>query len=140
MNRTSAVLAGVAVVVATGVSGCSQPEISGKQNASVTINGSDQGKTEDVRCNQQESTWFVDVRQVASTATAIVEVKGDEAIPQTVEIRGFGGFTGGYWEGGQTNANASLANHTFTIAGTAYGLTTGNPQAGPATFKIVARC
>jgi hypothetical protein len=140
MNRTSAAVAGVAVVLVTGVSGCAQPEISGKQNASVTINGRDQGKTEDVRCTQQETTWFVDIRQVASTVSAIVEVKGDEAIPQTVDIRGFGGFTGGYWEGGQTTANANLANHTFTIAGTAYGLMAGNPQAGPAQFKIVARC
>ena len=49
-------------------------------------------------CSQPESR---------SEASAIVDVEGDKTTVQTVEIRGFGGFTGSYWPGGEP-ANAYL--------------------------------
>ena len=137
-NRAASAAAAIAVLL--GVAGCSQPEIRSEANASVTIDGKDQGKTQEVRCNQLQSSWFLDIRQVASSATAIVDLQGDKALVQTVEIRGFGGFTGSYWHGGDQTAEATFSNQTFTISGTASGLTTGNPKPGPVKFKIVARC
>jgi ipoprotein LpqH len=130
---------GVIALLIAGVAGCSQPESRSEASASVTIDGKDQGKTRDVRCNQLQSSWFVEIRQVASSASAIVDVEGDKATVQTVEIRGFGGFTGSYWPGGEP-ANATFMNRTFTISGTASGVQTGSPIPGPVTFKIVARC
>ena len=131
---------GLIAFLIAGVAGCSQPEIRSQVSASVTIDGKDQGKTQDVRCNQLQSSWFVEVRQVASSATAIVDVEGDKATVQTVEIRGFGGFTGSYWHGGDRTADATFMNRTFTITGTASGVKTGSPIPGPVAFKIVAKC
>lgn len=138
-NRAASAAAASAVLLA-GVAGCSQQVIRSQAIASVTIDGRDQGKTQEVRCNQLQSSWFLDIRQVASSATAIVDVQGDKAQVQTVEIRGFGGFTGSYWQGGEHTADATFMNQTFMISGTASGLKTGNPRPGPVTFKIVARC
>ena len=135
-----AALAAVLAVALTGVAGCSQQEIRSQAGASVTIDGKDQGKTQDIKCNQLQSSWFLDIRQVASTATAIVDLEGDKAVVQSVEIRGFGGFTGSYWRGGDQSADATFSNETFTISGTASGLTDGNPKSGPVKFKIIAKC
>ncbi|MFZ0831517.1 MAG: lipoprotein LpqH [Mycobacterium sp.] len=137
-NRV-AFAAALAVALA-GVAGCSQQEIRSQAGASVTIDGKDQGKTQDIKCSQLQSSWFLDIRQVASTATAIVDLEGDKAVLQSVKIRGFGGFTGSYWRGGDQSADATFSNQTFTISGTASGLTAGNPKSGPVTFKIVAKC
>ncbi|MGE5697392.1 MAG: lipoprotein LpqH [Candidatus Sericytochromatia bacterium] len=128
------------VVALLLVTGCSSQEIRSQANASVTIDGKDQGKTQDVRCNQLQSSWFLDIRQVGSTATAIVDLQGDKAQVQTVDIQGFGGFTGSYWQGGDQTADATFTNQTFTISGTASGVKTGNPRPSPVTFKIVAKC
>lgn len=138
MRARSVSAAGVIAVLI--LAGCSQPEVQSQAGASVTIDGKDQGKTQEVRCNQFQTSWFLDIRQVASSATAIVDVEGDEATVQTVEIRGFGGFNGSYWHGGDHTADATFMNRTFTITGTASGMKTGAPAPGPVTFKIVARC
>jgi lipoprotein LpqH len=137
---SKAASAAAAIAALLAVAGCSQPEIRSEAGASVTIDGKDQGKTQDVRCNQQQSSWFLDIRQVASTATAIVDLQGDKALVETVEIRGFGGFTGSYWHGGDQTAEATFANQTFTISGTASGRRTGDPKSAPVKFQIVARC
>lgn len=138
MNTRAASAA--AVVALLLVCGCSSQEIRSQAQASVTIDGKDQGKTLDVRCNQLQSSWFLDIRQVGSTASAIVDVQGDKAEVQTVDIQGFGGFTGSYWKGGDQRADATFMNQTFTISGTASGVKTGDPRPAPVTFKIVAKC
>jgi Mycobacterium 19 kDa lipoprotein antigen len=129
-----------AVLLLTVVAGCSQPEMRSQANASVTIDGKDQGKTLNIRCNQFQSSWFLDIADTNARASAIVDIDGDKATAETVKIRGFGGFTGGYWQGGDYTADARLMNQTFTIAGTAYGMKAGDTKPGTLTFTITARC
>jgi hypothetical protein len=140
MRRRSAALTPITIVLVVGGAGCSQPEIRSEANASVTIDGIDQGRTSEVTCSQLQSSWFLDIRQVASSVTAIVDRTGDKASAETVDFRGFGGFTGSYWQGGAHTADATFANQTFTISGTASGVRAGSPKPVTATFKIVARC
>jgi len=140
MDKRAACAAAVIALLLAGVAACSQPEIRSQASASVTVDGKDQGKTQDVRCNQLQSSWFLDIRQVGSSATAIVDLQGDKATVQTVKIQGFGGFTGSYWHGGEQTADATFSNRTFTISGTASGVKTGDPKPGPVTFRVVAKC
>jgi Mycobacterium 19 kDa lipoprotein antigen len=140
MKRRSAAAAGVMFLLIAGVPGCAQQEVRSKANASIAIDGTEQGKTDEVNCNQSQSTWFVDIRQVASTAKAIVDVEGEKAVVQTVDIQGFGGFNGSYVHGSDATADATFANRTFTINGTASGVKTGSPKQVTTNFKIVARC
>ena len=140
MKRRSTASAGITIILVVAGAGCSQPVIRSEANASVIIDGNDQGRTSDVTCSQLQSSWFLDIRQVASSLTAIVDRAGDKATAETVDIRGFGGFTGSYWQGGDHTADATFMNQTFTIAGTASGVKAGSPKPVTATFKIVARC
>lgn len=140
MEKRIAALAGITIVLLPIVLGCSQPQVASQASASVTIDGQDQGKTNDVRCNQLQSSWFLDIRQVAASARAIIDRNGDKATVETVDIRGFRGFTGSYWQGGDSTADATFANQTFTISGTATGVKAGSPKPAKATFKIIARC
>jgi hypothetical protein len=126
--------------VLASVGGCSQPAIQSQSNASISIDGQDQGRTTDIRCNQLQSSWFIDLRQVAATARAIVDRAGDKTTVDTVDIRGFGGFTGSYWRDGNDTASATYSNETFTITGTASGFKAGSTKPVSAKFKIVARC
>jgi hypothetical protein len=124
----------------TVVGGCSEPEMRSRANATVTIDGKDQGKTLNITCNQFQSSWFLDIADTNASASAIVDIDGDKATAETVKIRGFGGFTGSYWQGGDYTADTRLMNQTFTITGTAYGMKAGDPKPGTSTFKITARC
>jgi Mycobacterium 19 kDa lipoprotein antigen len=129
-----------AVLLLTVVVGCSQPEMRSQANATVTIDGKDQGKTLIIRCKQFQSSWFLDIADTSARVSAIVDIDGDKATAETVKIRGFGGFTGSYWQGGDYTTDARLMNQTFTIAGTAYGMKAGDTKPGTSTFTITARC
>jgi ipoprotein LpqH len=135
----SARAAGVLLIAVAGVGGCGH-EIRSQANASVNIDGKDQGQELTVRCNQLQSSWFLDIGDNGSSARAIVDVVGDKVEVQSVEIRGYGGFTGSYWKGGNQTADATLANRRFTISGTASGLKSGVSGTVTTPFKITARC
>jgi lipoprotein LpqH len=137
--RNTAV-AGALVVALAGVAGCTEQEVRSQAKASVTIDGKDQGQALTIRCNQLQSSWFLEIGDTNASATAIVTVAGDKATAETVQIRGFGGFTGSNWQDTDQSADASLTNRTFTITGTASGMMNGDPKAATAKFKIVARC
>jgi len=134
------ILLAATTIALIATAGCSQQEIRSEATASIRIDGQDQGKTTDVFCNQQQSSWFIDIRQVGASARAIIDRAADKATVETVDIRGFGGFTGSYWQGGNDTADASFRNQTFTINGTASGLKTGTSAPAKAKFQIVARC
>ena len=140
MTPRPILLAATTTILIATVGGCAQQEIRSEANASIRIDGQDQGKTTDVICNQQQSSWFIDIRQVGASARAIVDRAADKATVETVDIRGFGGFTGSYWQGGNDTADASFRNQTFTINGTASGVKNGSSAPAKAKFQIVARC
>jgi lipoprotein LpqH len=131
--------AGILLIAVVSVAGCSE-EIRSQSNALVSIDGKDQGQALTVRCNQAQSSWFVDIGDNKSSASAIIDVVGDKVEVQTVTIRGYGGFTGSYYKGGDQTADATLANRRFTISGTASGLKTGVSGTVTTSFKITARC
>jgi Mycobacterium 19 kDa lipoprotein antigen len=135
----SARAVGILLIAAACVAGCSQ-EIRSQANATVSIDGKDQGQALTVRCNQSQSSWFFDIGDNKSNASAIVDVVGDKVEVQTVTIRGYGGFTGSYYKGGEQTADANLTNRRFTISGTASGLKTGVSGTVTTPFKITARC
>ncbi|MBV8965642.1 MAG: lipoprotein LpqH [Mycobacteriaceae bacterium] len=129
-----------AAVLLTVLAGCAQPEVRSHAHASVTVDDKDQGKLLTISCNQFQSSWFLDITDANASAKAIVDMNGDKASVETVEIRGFNGFTGSYWQGGTGTADAKLMNQTFTITGTADGMKAGETKPGTATFTITARC
>ena len=140
MGKRSLLVTAVVLAVAAASAACGQQEVRSRANASVSIDGKDQGNTADITCGQLESSYFFDIGRGKTSAKAIVEVDGDKVIPQSVQINGFGGFTGSYWQGGEYSADAKLANQTFTITGTASGIKMGTSGTSTATFKIVVRC
>lgn len=140
MTRRPTLIAAAMVILIVGAGGCSQPQIQSEANASVWVDGQDQGKTTDVVCNQQQSTWFIDVRQVGASARAMVDRTSEGTTAETVDIRGFGGFTGSYWKGGADTVDAGYENQKFTISGTASGFKTGSSKPVTAKFRIVVRC
>jgi lipoprotein LpqH len=131
--------AGVLLIAVASIAGCTQ-EVRSQANASVSIDGKDQGQALTVRCNQSQSSWFLDIGDNKSSASVIVDVVGDKVEVQTVTIRGYGGFTGSYYKGGAQTADASLTNRRFTISGTASGLKKGVSGTVTTPFKITARC
>ncbi|HZQ31846.1 MAG TPA: lipoprotein LpqH [Mycobacterium sp.] len=137
MNRRCVAVATLLLLVVTG---CSGRQVAGQANASISIDGQSQGQAQTVRCNQAQSSWFIDIGNNGSSASAIVDVTGGKVNVDTVTIRGYGGFTGGYWKGGEQSADATLSNLKFTISGTATGLKTGTPGSVDAKFKIDAHC
>jgi Mycobacterium 19 kDa lipoprotein antigen len=140
VEKRSLIVAAVVVAVAAGSAACGQTEVRSRSSATVSIDGKEQIKTADIRCNQLESSWFLDIGREKSSANAIVEVQGDKVIAQAVRIDGIGGFTGSYWQGSESSADAKLANNTFTITGRASGTKTGTSGTVTSNFKIVARC
>jgi ipoprotein LpqH len=139
VQKRSVAAAGALLAVVGTIAGCSEPEVRSQAMATVTIDGNEQGKELAVSCNQLQSSYFLNIGDTKTSAAAIVTVAGDDATAETVELRGFGGFTGSYWQGSEYTADASLTNQTFTINGTASGLWSGS-KPGTAKFKIVARC
>jgi hypothetical protein len=72
---------------------------------------------------------------------AVVVLSGYQAIPQWVKIRNVDGFTGSFWKGGVGDARADVTNSAYTISGSAYGISSSNPNKTVTTdFKIVAEC
>ncbi len=140
MAKRSAAVTALALTVIVVIAGCTETEVRSQASVAVSIDGKDQGRGLTLRCNQVQSSWLLDIVDTNGSANGIVDVSGDKVAVETVQIKGFGGFTGGYWQGGQYTADASLMNQTFTISGTAYGVKEGDPKPGTATFKIVARC
>jgi len=132
--------AAVALVLVATIAGCAQAETIPRKAARLTIDGN----THDTRpaaCSQDQSYRSIDIRAHDGRVEAVMLLSGDRVIPQWVKIRNVDGFTGSFWEGGVGDAHVDLANNTYTITGSAYGINNSNPNKAVTTdFKITAEC
>ncbi|ORC00111.1 hypothetical protein B1T48_00680 [Mycobacterium persicum] len=133
-------VAGIAVVVVAGLSGCAEAQTVPRKAAHLTIDG----YTRTIRpaaCSQEQSFRTIDIRDRDGHVQAVVLVSGERVIPQWVKIRNVDGFSGSFWEGGVGQAHADLSRGTYTITGSAYGIGNSNPNKVVTTdFTIVADC
>nr|WP_246398817.1 lipoprotein LpqH [Mycobacterium vicinigordonae] len=125
---------------AGAVSGCADTQTVPRKGAHVTIDGS----THTARppaCSQIQGYRTIDIRDHDGQIQAVVLMSGDRVMPQFVKIRDVDGFTGSYYEGGVGDAHVDLANGAYTIAGSASGINSANPNKVVTTdFKISAEC
>jgi Mycobacterium 19 kDa lipoprotein antigen len=138
-NRV-ATMAGIAVFVVTGVAGCGDVQTVPRKAGHLTLDGATRA-TSPPACRQDLLYRTIGLRDHDGQVEAVVLLTGDHAIPQWVKIRNIDGFTGSAWAGGVGDARVDLANRTFTITGSAYGINSNKPDKVVTTdFKIVAEC
>ena len=132
--------AAVALVLVATIAGCAQGETLPRKAARLTIDGNTHN-TRPPACSQDQSYRSIDIRAHDGRVEAVMLLSGDRVIPQWVKIRNVDGFTGSFWEGGVGDAHVDLANNTYTITGSAYGINNSNPNKAVTTdFKITAEC
>lgn len=128
------------MVVAAGLSACGQAQTVPRKAARLTIDGVTH-TTRPATCSQEHSYRTIDIRNHDSTVQAVVLLSGDRVIPQWVKIRNVDGFNGSFWHGGVGNARADRARNTYTVAGSAYGISSKKPNTVVSTdFNIRAEC
>ncbi len=138
-NRLAAV-AGIALVVVAGVSGCAEAQTAPRKAARLTIDG-DTHTTRPPACSQEQSYRTIDIRDRDGQVQAVMLLSGDRVIPQWVKIRNVDGFDGSFWEGGVGDAHVDFTHNTYTITGSAYGINSSHPNKVVTTdFKIIAEC
>lgn len=130
-------------VVATAVlalAGCGQTQTTGLKPAHLTIAGA--GHTaRPPACSQTQQYRTINIADHDGSVEAVVLLSGYRAMPQWVKIRNVDGFTGSFWQGGVGDARADVTNSSYTISGSAYGISSSNPDKVVTTdFKIVADC
>jgi Mycobacterium 19 kDa lipoprotein antigen len=128
------------VSVAASVAGCAEAQTKSRAAARLTIDGATH-TTRPPACRQDQSYRTIDIRDRDGQVEAVVLLSGYQAIPQWVKIRNVDGFTGSFWQGGVGDAHADVTNSAYTIAGSAYGINSSNPDKVITTdFKITAEC
>jgi hypothetical protein len=133
-------VAGVALIVVAGVSGCADAQTLPRKAARFTLDGNTR-TTRPPACSQDQSYRTIDIRDHDGQIQAVVLLSGDRVIPQWVKIRNIDGFNGSFWQGGVGDGHVDLSHNTYTITGSAYGISSGNPNKTVTTeFKIVAEC
>jgi len=134
------VRAAVALVLAATIAGCGAAETIPRHAARLTIDGNTH-TTRPPACSQIQEYRTIDIVDHDGRVEAVVLLSGERVIPQWVKIRNVGGFTGSFWEGGVGDAHVDLAQNTYTITGSAYGINNSNPNKVVTTdFKITAEC
>lgn len=140
MQNRFVTVAGVALTIVAGVAGCADAQTVPRKAARLTIDG-DTHAARPPACSQDQSYRTIDIRDRDGQVQAVVLISGDRVIPQWVKIRNVDGFNGSFWEGGVGDAHVDLTNRTYTITGSAYGISNSNPNKVVTTdFKIVAEC
>jgi hypothetical protein len=130
----------VGLVLVGTIAGCGAAETIPRRAARLTIDGNTH-TTRPPACSQIQGYRTIDIVDHDGRVEAVVLLSGERAIPQWVKIRNVGGFTGSFWEGGVGDAQVDLAQNTYTITGSAYGINNGNPNKVVTTdFKISAEC
>ena len=132
---------------AVAVAGCSssgpppQPGSMAANTARVIINGKDVAGLQAVTCSQLQWSSTIETFDKQPGFTVLVTNAGDKVIPQAVEIRDLGGFTGSYWQGLIGQAQATSNGGTYTIIGTAQGSYAEAPnKQSTGAFKIETAC
>ncbi|MGA9679317.1 MAG: lipoprotein LpqH [Mycobacterium sp.] len=134
------VRAAVALVLAATIAGCGAAETIPRHAARLTIDGNTH-TTQPPACSQMQGYRTIGILDHDGQVEAVVLLSGERVIPQWVKIRNVGGFTGSFWQGGVGDAHVDLAQSTYTITGSAYGINNSNPNKVVTTdFKITAEC
>lgn len=137
-NRLLAVV--FLVIAGVGLAGCGQAQTMPRKAARLTIDGATHS-TRPPSCSQNQQYRTIDIKDRDGGVEAVVLTSGYRVMPQWVKIRNVDGFTGSFWEGGVGDAHAEVTNDAFTIAGSAYGINSSNPNKVITTeFKIIAEC
>lgn len=137
-NRLIAVVCVLAAGV--GIAGCGQVQTTPRKAARLSI-GNTTHATRPASCSQSQQYHTIDIKDRDGEVEAVVLTSGYRVMPQWVKIRNVDGFTGSFWQGGVGDARADVTNQAYTIAGSAYGINSSNPDKVVTTdFKIVAEC
>jgi ipoprotein LpqH len=137
-----------AIVLAGAAAACSspaptppaQPGTLPPGTASVTVNGTDLGTTQDVSCSQQGSMTTITTGASDAGATAVID-NAAGLTATSVSIRNLGGFTGSYWKDLDGNAEVHATGRTLLVTGTAAGFDTDRPShRNTGTFAIRVTC
>ncbi len=140
MHNRLVARAAVALGLVATIAGCGAAETIPRRAARLTIDGNTH-TTRPPACSQDQGYRTIDIRDHDGGVEAVVLLSGERVIPQWVKIRNVGGFTGSFWEGGVGDAHVDLAQNTYTITGSAYGINNSNPNKVVTTdFKISAEC
>ena len=132
--------AGSALALAAAIAGCGAAQTIPRHAARLTIDGNTH-TTRPAACSQMQGYRAIDIVDHDGRVEAVVLLSGERVIPQWVKIRNVGGFTGSFWQGGVGDARVDLAQSTYTISGSAYGINNSNPNKVITTdFKITAEC
>ena len=132
--------AAVALVLVATSAGCGTAETIPRHAARLTIDGNTH-TTRPPACSQLQGYRTIDILDHDGRVEAVVLLSGERVIPQWVKIRNVSGFTGSFWQGGVGDAHVDLAQNTYTITGSAYGINGSNPDKVVTTdFKITAEC
>jgi hypothetical protein len=133
--------AAVALLVAVGVAGCSNPPAAlGTRDAKVIINGEATNALQQVTCYQTGQSWTIHTLDKEPGFTATVKL-GDTVTAEVVDIRNLGNFTGTYWNDNLGKATAKVNQNKFTISGEAQGAFADKPnQSTTASFDITTDC
>ncbi len=140
MHNRLVARAAVALVLVATIAGCGAAETIPRRAARLTIDGNTH-TTRPPACSQDQAYRTIDILDHDGRVEAVVLLSGERVIPQWVKIRNVGGFTGSFWQGGVGDAHVDLAQSTYTITGSAYGINNSNPNKVVTTdFKITAEC
>jgi hypothetical protein len=132
--------AAVALALVATTAGCGTAETIPRHAARLTIDGNTH-TTRPPACSQLQEYRTIDILDHDGRVEAVVLLSGERVIPQWVKIRNVSGFTGSFWQGGVGDAHVDLAQNTYTITGSAYGINNSNPNKVVTTdFKITAEC
>jgi lipoprotein LpqH len=131
------VAAAALIVVAAGCSEEAKPER--ELVAKITVDGKTQTAHE-ISCTQVDFALTIKTTSGSTRTGTFLEMGGEKPIAKTVNISNFEGFSGVAGEGvGQ--ADVSLANGDFVIAGTAEGYGPAEPgKKRSARFRIETSC
>ncbi|MEC4765653.1 lipoprotein LpqH [Mycobacterium sherrisii] len=120
--------------------GCATAQNTPLGAAHLTINGVGHAARPPA-CSQLQSYRTIDIPDRDGHVEAVVLLSASRAIPQWVKIRNIDGFTGSFWLGGVGDAHVDVNDNAYTIAGSAYGINSANPNKVVTTdFKITASC
>jgi len=95
--------------------------------AQVTVNGSNTGRIHDVACESIGKGLTRITIGSARTSTTLL-LGADAQTPKAVTFNDVEGFTGSYWQDLQGSARLAMVDQTYTLTGTAVGLSAEQPH------------
>jgi ipoprotein LpqH len=129
-----------ALVVVAATAGCAeQAPAEREETGRITVDGATHA-TQTVSCEQYQWSLIIHTTAGPGRARALLQLGGEQPTVRTVSIANFDGFNGVAGEG-VGSVEASAAEGTYTITGTAEGSDPDSPgKTRTAPFEIEAPC